>query len=144
MYLFLFLVLQLLNRFLYHSVKSFQIRIYFWSVFSYIRIEYPNTGKYGPKITRIWTLFTQCILYPGLYIQNKATRQIEHNNKGTFQEERDFLFFWSNFKKEKAFSLHFKRLNFEWRHTFCLDKSLSCYEIVGMFVSQGVFLVISS
>ena len=27
------------------SVKSVQIRSYFWSVFS------PNTGKYGPEIT---------------------------------------------------------------------------------------------
>ena len=44
-----------------HSLKSVQIRSYFWSVFSCIRTEYgdllrkslfsPNTGKHGPEIT---------------------------------------------------------------------------------------------
>ena len=44
-----------------HSLKSVQMRSYFWSVFSCIRTEYgdllrkslfsPNAGKHGPEIT---------------------------------------------------------------------------------------------
>ena len=54
-----------------HCVKSVQIRIFFWSIFSRIRIEYgeirsifPYSVKMrentGQKNLRIWTHFTQC------------------------------------------------------------------------------------
>ena len=43
-------------------MKSVQIRCYFWSVFPCIRTEYgdlfsPNTGKYGPEVTRYLDTF---------------------------------------------------------------------------------------
>ena len=41
------------NKRKYHSVKSVQIRSFFWSVFYRIRIE-------CGEIPRIWTLSTQC------------------------------------------------------------------------------------
>ena len=54
-----------------HCVKSVQIRITFWSVFSLIRTEYREILRISPysvrmrentdqKILRIWTLFTEC------------------------------------------------------------------------------------
>ena len=57
--------------FIIHYVKSVQIRSYFWSVFSCIRIEYGDLLRKSPysiriqentdqKELRIWTLFTQC------------------------------------------------------------------------------------
>ena len=53
-----------------NSVKSFQIRSFFWSVFSHIRTEYGEILRISPdsvrmqentdqKKLRIWTLFTQ-------------------------------------------------------------------------------------
>ena len=56
----------------YHCVKSIQIRIFFWSVFSCIRAECGELRSKSPysvriqentdqKKLRIWTLFTQCI-----------------------------------------------------------------------------------
>ena len=58
----------------YHCVKSVQIRSFFWSVFSRLRAEYGQRRRISPysvqmqenanqKKLRIWTLFTQCILY---------------------------------------------------------------------------------
>ena len=55
-------------------MKSVQIRIFFWSVFSYIRTEYRDLLRKSPysvriqenadqKKLRIWTLFTQCRPY---------------------------------------------------------------------------------
>ena len=57
-----------------HCVKSVQIRITFWSVFSLIRTEYREILRISPysvrmrentdqKILRIWTLFTEWICY---------------------------------------------------------------------------------
>ena len=57
----------------FHYVKSFQMRSFFWSVFSRIRTEYgemqsifaysvrmrENTDH---KKLRIWTFFTQCLI----------------------------------------------------------------------------------
>ena len=56
----------------HHSLKSVQIRSFFWSVFSCIRIEYEIYSInfriqskyrkiYGPEKLSIWTIFTQCI-----------------------------------------------------------------------------------
>ena len=48
------------------SVKSIQIRSYFWYVFSCTPTEYgdlrPNTGKYGPEITPCLDNFQACTL----------------------------------------------------------------------------------
>ena len=60
-------------EFLKNSTKIVQIWSFFWSVFSHIQTEYedlfrkftfftPNTGKYGPKMFRVWTLFTVVLL----------------------------------------------------------------------------------
>ena len=57
----------------YHCVKSAQIRSFFWSIFSCIRTEYGDLFRKSPysvwiqentdqKKSRIWTLFTQCII----------------------------------------------------------------------------------
>ena len=54
-----------------HSVKSVQIRSFFWSVFSRIRTEYGEIRTISPyllrmrentdqKTLRIWTIFTHC------------------------------------------------------------------------------------
>ena len=54
-----------------HCMKSFQIRIFFWSVFSCIWTEYgdlPSKSRYSVRIQentdqkklRFWTLFPQC------------------------------------------------------------------------------------
>ena len=56
----------------YHCVKSIQIRIFFWSVFSCIWAECGELRSKSPylvriqenrdqKKLRIWTLFTQCM-----------------------------------------------------------------------------------
>ena len=55
----------------FHCVKCVQIRSFFWSLFSRIRIEYEEIRSISPysvrmrenrdqKKLRIWTLFTQC------------------------------------------------------------------------------------
>ena len=55
-----------------HCVKSFQIRSFFWSVFSHTRTEYGNILRKSPYSVRIWKntdqkklrieiLFTQCL-----------------------------------------------------------------------------------
>ena len=61
-------------QFLDHCVKSVQIRIILWSVFSHIRTEYGEIRSISPysvrmrentdqKILRIWTLFTQWMIW---------------------------------------------------------------------------------
>ena len=61
-----------------HCVKSVQMRSYFWSVFSCIRVEYGDLRSKSPysiriqenadrKNLRIWTLFTQCVSLIILY-----------------------------------------------------------------------------
>ena len=58
-----------------HCVKSFQIRRFFWSVFSAIWTEYGDLRSKSPysvrirentdqKILRIWALFKQCFTFP--------------------------------------------------------------------------------
>ena len=46
---------------LFHSVKSVQLRSFFWSVFTVnLRIESEYRKNKDQKKARIWTLFTQC------------------------------------------------------------------------------------
>ena len=56
----------------FHCVKSVQIRVFFWSVFSCIWTEYGDSLRKSPysvrmqenadqKKLRIWTFFTQCL-----------------------------------------------------------------------------------
>ena len=48
----------------FHCVKSAQIRSYLWSVFSYIwAVSSPNTEKYGPEITPYLDTFHAVFLY---------------------------------------------------------------------------------
>ena len=69
--LILFLCTESEVAFELNCVKSVQIRSYFWSVFSCIRIEYGDLLRTSPysirihenmdqKQLRIWTVFTQC------------------------------------------------------------------------------------
>ena len=62
-----------------HCVKSIQIRSFFWSLFSRIRTEYGEIRSIIPytvrvrenmdqKKLRIWTLFTQWVFHPTLFI----------------------------------------------------------------------------
>ena len=59
-----------------YCVKSFQIRSFFWSVFSHVWTEYREILRISPysvrikknkvqKKLRIWTLFTQCFILCG-------------------------------------------------------------------------------
>ena len=81
-----------------HCVKSVQIRSYFWSVFSCIRIEYgpylsvfsPNTGKYGPEITPHLDTFPAVVLIP------KLTK----DNNDFFKKQQGF---WKNDSKKKRY-----------------------------------------
>ena len=58
----------------FHCVESIQIRTFFWSVFSGTRAEYGHLLRKSPysvrirentdqKKLRIWTIFTQCLLF---------------------------------------------------------------------------------
>ena len=71
-----------IDQFIFHYMKSVQIRIFFWSVFFHIRTEYGEMRSISPysvrmrentdqKKIRIWTLFTQCFFFKLSIIPSK-------------------------------------------------------------------------
>ena len=68
-----------------HSVKSVQIRSFFWSVFSCIRTESvfsPNTGKYKPEKTDIFYEMGENSFFLNHFLKSsyKNTRMFLKNN----------------------------------------------------------------
>ena len=80
------------------------------------------------------------MLYPGSKLRTKGNHQTQQKEKYHFSNKKGpFSLLQVFLNKKTAFSLHFKMGSSKNRHAFCLNKPFSCYIVVKMLLTPGVF-----
>ena len=121
-----------------HCVKTVQIRSIFWSVFSRIRTKYGEIRSISPysvrmrentdqKILRIWTLFTQCLVFA-----------LQIRKKKQWTSPNAFITPFSRFASIIQKSSKVQQQTFS--NSF-LKQNKICYKVLNLFKQQISFYI---